>query len=33
MQEGYLLDFKETWSDSALKTVAAFANTFGGHST
>jgi hypothetical protein len=30
MQEGYLLDFKATWSDSALKTVAAFANTFGG---
>jgi hypothetical protein len=29
-QEGYLLDFKEAWSDSALKTVAAFANTFGG---
>lgn len=30
MQEGYLLDFKQAWSDSALKTVAAFANTFGG---
>jgi hypothetical protein len=30
MQEGYLLDFKETWSISALRTVAAFANTFGG---
>lgn len=30
MQEGYLLDFKGTWSDSALTTVAAFANTFGG---
>ena len=29
-QEGYLLDFKAAWSDSALKTVAAFANTFGG---
>ncbi|MBZ5725832.1 MAG: ATP-binding protein [Acidobacteriia bacterium] len=29
-QEGYLLDFKATWSDSALRTVAAFANTFGG---
>src|SRR5947209_16849501 len=29
-QEGYLLDFKANWSDSALKTVAAFANTFGG---
>src|SRR5213593_2646094 len=30
MQEGYRLDFKAIWSDSALKTVAAFANTFGG---
>lgn len=29
-QENYLLDFKESWSDSALRTVAAFANTFGG---
>jgi predicted HTH transcriptional regulator len=29
-QEGYLLDFKALWSDSALRTVAAFANTFGG---
>lgn len=29
-QEGYLLDFKGTWSDSALRAVAAFANTFGG---
>ncbi len=29
-QEGYLLDFKAAWSDSALRTVAAFANTFGG---
>ncbi|MGA8429280.1 MAG: ATP-binding protein [Candidatus Sulfotelmatobacter sp.] len=29
-QEGYLLDFKATWNDSALRTVAAFANTFGG---
>jgi len=29
-QEGYLLDFKANWSDSALRTVAAFANTFGG---
>ena len=29
-QEGYLLDFKESWSDGALRTVAAFANTFGG---
>lgn len=25
-QEGYLLDFKAPWSDSALKTVVAFAN-------
>jgi Putative DNA-binding domain len=30
IQEGYLLDFKEGWSDSALKTAAAFANTLGG---
>ena len=29
-QEGYLLDFKAAWSDTALKAVAAFANTFGG---
>jgi predicted HTH transcriptional regulator len=29
-QEGYLLDFKAAWSDSALKGIAAFANTFGG---
>jgi len=29
-QEGYLLDFKSAWSDSALRTVAALANTFGG---
>ena len=29
-QEGYLLDFKATWGDTALKTVVAFANTFGG---
>jgi|SRR5271157_4903541 len=29
-REGYLLDFKQEWSDSALNTVAAFANTFGG---
>lgn len=29
-QEGYLVDFKATWSDSALQTAAAFANTFGG---
>jgi hypothetical protein len=29
-QEGYLLDFKATWSDSSLRAVAAFANTFGG---
>jgi hypothetical protein len=29
-QEGYLLDFKESWNDSALRTVAALANTFGG---
>jgi hypothetical protein len=29
-QEGYLLDFKEAWSERALRTVAAFANTFGG---
>ncbi len=29
-QENYRLDFKQEWSDGALKTVAAFANTFGG---
>jgi len=29
-QEGFLLDFKVAWNDSALKTAAAFANTFGG---
>jgi hypothetical protein len=29
-REGYLLDFKQQWSDTALHTVAAFANTFGG---
>jgi len=29
-QEGYLLDFKALWSDSSLRAVAAFANTFGG---
>lgn len=29
-QEGYLLDFKETWNVSGLRAVAAFANTFGG---
>lgn len=29
-QEGYLLDYKAAWSDSALRAVAAFANTFGG---
>jgi hypothetical protein len=29
-QEGYLVDFKEKWSDRSLRVVAAFANTFGG---
>lgn len=29
-QEGYTVDFKEKWSDNALRVVAAFANTFGG---
>ena len=29
-QEGYLVDFKANWSDSSLRAVAAFANTFGG---
>jgi Schlafen, AlbA_2 len=29
-REGYLLDFKQEWSERALQTVAAFANTFGG---
>jgi hypothetical protein len=32
MQEGYLLDFKGLWNDTALKAVAAFANTYGGAS-
>ena len=29
-QEGYTVDFKEKWSERALRVVAAFANTFGG---
>lgn len=29
-REGYTIDFKEKWSDRALRVVAAFANTFGG---
>ena len=29
-QEGYIVDFKEPWSDKGLRVVAAFANTFGG---
>src|SRR6267143_3868618 len=29
-REGYVLDFKQDWNDSGLKTVASFANTFGG---
>jgi hypothetical protein len=29
-QEGYTIDFKEKWTDKALREVAAFANTFGG---
>ncbi len=29
-REGYRLDYKSEWGDKALKTVAAFANTFGG---
>ena len=29
-QEGYLLDFKAIWNETALKAIAAFANTFGG---
>ncbi len=28
--EGFLLDFKQEWNEKAVKTVAAFANTFGG---
>jgi schlafen family protein len=28
--EGYLIDFKEKWSDKSLRVVASFANTFGG---
>ncbi len=29
-QEGYLLDFKQEWGEKSLRTVASFANTFGG---
>jgi schlafen family protein len=29
-REGYSLDFKVEWGETALRTVAAFANTFGG---
>jgi hypothetical protein len=29
-REGAMLDFKEEWSDSALRTVAGFAHAFGG---
>lgn len=29
-REGFALDFKEEWGDRALRTVAAFAHTFGG---
>ena len=29
-REGYLLDFKQEWGEKGLRTVAAFANTFGG---
>jgi hypothetical protein len=29
-REGYVLDFKESWNDAAIQTVAAFAHTFGG---
>src|SRR5215469_5517417 len=29
-REGFVLDFKQDWSDSALSTVAAFSHTFGG---
>jgi predicted HTH transcriptional regulator len=29
-QEGFLLDFKQEWSEKTLRTVASFANTFGG---
>ena len=30
MREGSNLEFKETWSDEYLKTLAAFANSSGG---
>jgi hypothetical protein len=30
LSEGWILDYKEQWSDEMLKHVAAFANTFGG---
>ncbi len=29
-QESYLLDFKQDWGEKSLRTVASFANTFGG---
>lgn len=29
-REGFVLDFKEIWNESAIQTVAAFAHTFGG---
>jgi len=29
-QESYLLDFKQEWGEKSLRTVASFANTFGG---
>jgi len=30
LEEGYLIDFKQEWGDDTIKSVAAFANTFGG---
>jgi len=30
LEEGYLIDFKQQWGDDTIKSVAAFANTFGG---
>ncbi|HTP88968.1 MAG TPA: ATP-binding protein, partial [Bryobacteraceae bacterium] len=30
LEEGYLIDFKKDWGKDTIKSVAAFANTFGG---
>jgi len=30
LEEGYLIDFKREWGEEAVKSIAAFTNTFGG---